>query len=318
MPDAVVARSFHCVKLYEMRALSLPDAMVGRGRERRQIEAWFFNLAHDTLGELGLGGGWWCAINMPRRDLFDDSSSGDVDILAGPLAYDLTSDEWSERLRSASRINGPALAEANAHAQAGWGGHVAWPPSIRYTVAIEVKASYYSDRWKATHQDRAQQVLGALRQRQRYGINRVAFLHLGSLTSSNDVDAMDARSAIAGWPQLICDPEEFGDFGYGSAVMSNVASNGEPTWGALRGIVWHSRPQLVNEVKRTKWHAALERRFATMPRPRTVCTYVHKCPYCDDWMHAGSASPDGFACERCAVTHGASTWTAHRRDAASG
>lgn len=286
------------------------DATRGEERERRQLQAWLLGCVNDLLAAMGLGEGWWCAIDLPRAELFGDGTSGDVDVLAGPLGFNLDAEAWTNRVELATAASGPQFAARLAELGAEIEGLVAWPPEIGYTVAVEVKASYYTERWGATHSGKAGKILGALRERARYGINRLAFLHLAAATPSPDVDTMERRAEEAGPIPLICDPARFGRFGYAAGMMSVVADADQAVWGALDGLDWRNPPEILGSPKYHAWHDTLRARFAEMPVPRSVRTYIHRCPACSSWMHAGSACPDSYRCFDCSARDGKCAWIA--------
>ncbi len=282
------------------------DATRGANRERRQLQAWLVSGVHGLLAELGLPNGWWCALEMPRAEPFEDGSSGDVDILAGPLELQLSPQEFDRRVQLATVASGPPFAEPLARLGAELDGLVVWPPVVGYTVAVEVKASYFAEGWGANHSGKAQKVLGALKRRAAYGINRVAFLHLAAATPSPDADTMERRSEIAGSVPLTCEPELFGRFGYAVAMMHVIESG---TWGSMHGLDWRNRSELLSGGEVQSWHDVVRSRFAKMPRARTARTYIHQCPLCSSWMHAGSACPDEYCCPDCALSSGRCVWT---------
>jgi hypothetical protein len=286
------------------------EALRGEQRERRQLQAWLVAGATDLLTPMGLANGWWCALEMLRSEVFADGTSGDVDLLAGPLELDIGDEEWHERVESARRVSDERLAVPLAMAALESEGRVKWPPDVSYTVAVEVKASYYVDGWRATHVGEATKILGSLRQRKRYGINCVSLLHLGVLEPADSVDAMEERARCAAALPEIAAARRFGEFGYATGTMASVADSGELPWGEMNGLRWMNYPRPSTKTAEQSWHDGLRQRFAEMPVPRSYRTYIHRCPYCCTWMHAGSASTDGFACSSCGEPKGSVTWTA--------
>jgi hypothetical protein len=252
-------------------------------------------------------------MNLSRQEVFGERSGGDIDLLAGPLALTISDVGFAGLVEEERRSlpGGPeGMHQQLAHMRAGREGLVQWPPDVLYTVAIEVKASYFKDgRWKATHEGERAKILGALRERRRRGVNAVAFLHLGVVEPSSDADELDVKmdSAVESFPRIF-DPESIEGFGYCIGVMGGVARDGHTPWGAEAGPAWISGPK-SSPCENLPWHPAFRNRLAALPRPIFFRTFVHTCPICRRWMHAGSANPTGFSCA-CGAGSGRSTWSA--------
>ena len=94
-------------------------------------------------------------------------------------------------------------------------GLVAWPPSVSFTVGVEVKASYFDGvKWKATHVGEADRLAGQLRVLHDNGVNSVAFLHLASTKPAGVIGAswkpageqidlaLDSQGSLPCWLQM--------------------------------------------------------------------------------------------------------------------
>lgn len=282
-----------------MNRLHLSELRIGRDRERLQLEEWAFGNGRDFLESLGLTGGWWCALNMPRRELFDERSGGDVDLLAGPLGLRISEHEFRLMVADASRAapSRPPRMHVNAAlVRAGTEGMVQWPPNIGYTIGVEVKASYYDgEKWKASHTGEKEKLLGSLRMRRTLGINQVVLMHLGVVVPMTSVDDMDRMAEEAGrsFP-LIFEGNEVEPAGYYRHLMTGVERAGNMVWGAEGGS-WICYPE--QDVLRCQpWHQTLKERFAALPRPEFFRTYIVRCRSCGQWRHSHSANSAGLSC----------------------
>jgi hypothetical protein len=281
-----------------MLGIHLSGVAKGATRERLQLENWLFAYGPDFLLRLGLPNGWWCAVNLPRRDVFAEASSGDVDLLAGPLGLTIGEHDFALMLSDAQRARPqgpPDLLRAEALDRAGKEGLVQWPPDVRFTVAVEVKASFFDgQQWKATHVDEKQKILGSLRERRARGVNSATFLHLGVVAAVTDYDELDARIDLALDRFPVMPPDEFTGFGYVVRVMGAMTHDERLACGCEKGL-WLAHPRTA-ALEHCEWHDSLRDRFARMPRPRYFRTFVHACPRCRHWSHAGSANVAGVSC----------------------
>lgn len=283
-----------------MLRLHDPGLLAGSAREKLQLEEWCFGNIRELLAEMRLPDGWWCAVDLSRTELFGERSGGDVDLIAGPLGLTISTGEFKAFVAEERRVR-PGV-PVGVHRQlalmrAGREGLVQWPPDVRQTSAIEVKASYFKDeRWKATHEGEREKILGSLRERRRLGVNSLAFLHLGVVEPTDDADALDARmdAACRTFPLLFDEPT-MGDFGYCIGIMGGVARDGATPWGAQAGPSWIALPKTSDVLSRA-WHEGLRQRLATLPRPTFFRTFIHSCASCGVWRHAGSANAEGVLC----------------------
>jgi hypothetical protein len=119
----------------------------GQNREREAIRRFCATpfLLDDLLTALGVPAGFhWVLLGLPHGRLIE-GRFGDVDLLAGPLA-------WSDPAAMAPLItkNREAHPGAPEHLHrycaalelAGNGG-LLWPPTLEYLVALEVKCAYF-------------------------------------------------------------------------------------------------------------------------------------------------------------------------------
>ena len=174
-------------------------ADLGNERERIAVRRWMFTRIGDLTNALGLRGGWWLGLFLERSDLFGDDADGDVDFIGGRIEYDFTEEEWADRVWFERRTQpaAPSLPEwyeQQAHIRAAREGRLQWPPSLRFTVGGEFKASHYTDRWKATHVAEGNRVLGQLRYVRDAGVNRVAFVHLAATSPVAGMGADPSRT----------------------------------------------------------------------------------------------------------------------------
>jgi hypothetical protein len=239
-------------------------------------------------------------VGLPRRDLFGEQSSGDVDVLAGPLWLTIGRREFDLLLDDARReMPGAPLGWLNnaVMRRAGREGLVQWPPNIRYTAAIEVKSSYFDGQvWKATHVDEEEKVRGSLKKRQQMGVNAVAFMHLGVVVPTQSVDEMDRMfaTAVRQFPAVLDDRDLHGA-GYFVRAMIGMEKMGKMVWGGEGGPGWIEQPR-PKALARQRWHDSLRDRLAQMPRPDFARTFIHGCRDCGQWRHAASADPQGYVC----------------------
>jgi len=288
-----------------MNRLHLPQLRFGPTRERFLFEDWAFGNGRDFLATLGLTGGWWCALNLPRNELFEERSSGDVDLLAGPLGLSIGAHDFYLMVRDARKTSPGASTAVHLNAaltRAGTEGLVKWPPEIGYTLAVEVKASHYDGaHWKAQHIREGGKILGALRKRQELGVNDVVFMHLGIVTPTTNVDEMERLFADAGrsFPRVF-EARDLNGAGYYRRLMAGVERGGNTVWGA-EGGGWVCFPE-PREFTRQSWHSTLRDRLAKLPPPQFLRTFVVGCHACGQWRHSGSANPTGLVCT-CGQRH---------------
>lgn len=280
---------------------------LGQDRERVAIERWMFANGPELLAALGLEEGWWCGLFLRRRDLFGDAADGDVDLIAGPLTYSMNDAEWQRLVETEQKRNPGAsrsLAVALAHRRAGERGFVEWPPRLDFVVACEVKASFFTDEWKRTHEGPGEQrdLLKQLRYLDEKGINRISFLHLGCtkpiegaspswLTVAEQLDR-----AMLKFPKAVSDPDR--RYGYFRGVMGAVPDGTEDMAGAYDGLTALARAAVVNEVGPRPWHDHLRMRLAALPRPAYFRTCILDCDKCRSWRLADSAARERVPC-RC-------------------
>ena len=290
-----------------MLNLTISAREMGEDRERQLVRAWMFHGAAELFARMGLGHGWWCAVDVPRTEIFGDGAGGDVDLLAGPLVFNVTPEEWQDRYESVAKRIGPQFSRAGAEMEAAQEGLVIWPPKVKYTIAVEVKASFFDGDWHSTHTGKRAKLRGSLKARLDYGINARALVHLGVTIPTAEAKEMDRLMDGALDFPTILEPADLHGAGYAIGMMGVVLKNGQVTWGGIDGLDWRAAPEISSPQPRD-WHATLARRFALMPKPRSVRTYIHHCPHCANWMHAGSADPNGFACSTCAPTYSTRAW----------
>ena len=125
---------------------------------------------------------FWCILNLPKRHLAPDEPSGDVDLIAGRLAWNNPNRfaEFAANLRRQCPNLPQYLARMMAAADLEKSGGVQWPPPFDYLVCIEAKCAYLSKetgRVKSCHADPTQ-IRGALKDRLMRGFDRVAQLDI--------------------------------------------------------------------------------------------------------------------------------------------
>jgi hypothetical protein len=280
--------------------LHLPQLRFGHDRERYQLEDWVVGNGRDFLASLGLRGGWWCAVNLPRHELFDEQSSGDVDLLAGPLGLRISPREFYLMVRDARRASPHGTSGMHVNAalfRAGANGLVQWPPDVGYTLAVEVKASHFDgEKWKSSHVAEKQKILGALRKRRALGVNDVIFVHLAVVVPTKDVDDMDRLFKLAGGSfPLVLEGADLNGAGYYRHLMAGMERDGQMVWGA-QGGGWLSVPE-ESPFTPQGWHQTLQERLANLPRPDFFRTFVIRCQACGRWTHSSSGGWNGRLCE---------------------
>ena len=292
-----------------MHRLHLPELRFGHTRETLLFAAWAFANGTDFLHSLGLTAGWWCALNLPRREVFEELSSGDIDVLAGPLDLTISARELYLMARDARRATPHYTSGMLVNAaliRAGKEGAIKWPPEIGYTVGIEVKASHYDGRtWKAQHTGERAKILGALDERRDLGINDLTFMHLGIVKPTASADEMDEMFARAGssFPSVL-QPADLGEHGYYRYLMAGVEQSGRTIWGGTGGGWVHAPTARPHRPQ--PWHESFKARLALLPPPTFFRTFIVRCEACSKWRHSAGPDTTGMACEcgkafRCAA-----------------
>lgn len=270
---------------------------LGMARERTGLQRWLTISAPDLFAELGIHGAWWCALNIPRCSVFGDSHDGDVDLIAGPLEFSVTEAEWAYRVERKGRDRpldtprGTILHTAVLRACAE--GRILWPPRMDTVVACEVKASWFDptrEKWKATHVGEAQRIHGQLKVLLAHGIDRVAFLHMGSakprVTKFNPwiQAATDSAAALERLPAIF-DPADLLPCGYYRVVAGAVSHKSEELAGA--GASMQVLQAALSNENRTRasqaWRKTLQDRLAACPHPMWPEVYVSVCSSCGKW-----------------------------------
>jgi hypothetical protein len=95
--------------------------------------------------QLGLGQMSWYVLDFDTQ--WTGRKPGDIDILGGPLLW-VHPSEFATALNTARRQRPdapPLWREWVAGRSLALQGGIAWPPSLEYLVALEVKCSYFED-----------------------------------------------------------------------------------------------------------------------------------------------------------------------------
>lgn len=290
----------HLHSLPALHRLHKSELAKGKNRERHQTEAWFFAYIESVLSGIGLPEGWWCAFNIPRRSIPGLGSSGDIDVLAGPVSLAISDREFGLMLDDARRER-PGCQHNYyknvAYRRAGREGLIEWPPLIGFTAAIEVKSSFFDgERWKATHEGEKDKILGALDERRGLGINVTAFMHLGVVRSAPTAQDLDKRMNLARSTFPYLEPTSLGPHGYYSGFMGAVVTGSDQmAQGAMEGRHWWKMPE-PSLVKPQPWHDAVRERLGSIPPPRFVRTCMHACPACGAWRTSESAELVDCSC----------------------
>jgi hypothetical protein len=280
-------------------------------RERAAITRRFFTYAEELPARLGLPLGWWCGIGLSRSLVFDDPGrSGDVDIIAGPLMYDLSDEDFQARVRAeeVKRPFNPAIpgyAVTMAHANAGQDGCVAWPPAIGYVVGCEAKASYHDGaRWKSTHINEGDRIRGQLDYLRAQGVNKAAFMHLGGIAPSAlepgswEASGRSLEEAGRTFPVVFADTRARG-YGYYRALMAAIGGQNEVFAGAHSNLQELLPARELHPLGERPWHPHLRERLRALGRPNFLRTYVFECPECRAWQLSGIVDPTGQHCLQC-------------------
>ena len=278
----------------------MEELRVGHSREPMLFANWASANVTEFLASLGLTAGWWCALNLPRSEVFDEPSSGDIDVLAGPIELKIGARELNLMAREERRAKphySSGMAVNAALIRVGREGLIKWPPEVGYTVGVEVKASYYDGLiWKAQHVEKGTKILGALRQRRDRGINDLTFMHLGIVRPATSAEHMDEMFAAAGasFPTVFDGPD-LGEYGYYRYLLAGVERDNRTIWGGLGGG-W-VRASTPRPYRPQPWHTNLEARLGTLPPPHFFRTFIVRCAACGTWRHAADADPSGMRCQ---------------------
>ena len=264
-------------------------------REPVAVDRWLNLNASQLFRALGLSDFWWCALRLPRKDVFADTRDGDIDILAGPLEFDMREEEWRTRIDGESQRRPLSTAHSNietfAVLRATAEGLIQWPPNLDTLVACEAKASWFrpdAQQWKATHAGEAARVKGQLKRLLQEGFDRVGFLHIGA-TQPRDVGIINpwlqsAADATDGEDKLmpIYAPADMPLCGYFTTVLGAVPFAAEHMSGA--GSALRVRQAcLPNPAPTQQWREQLRQRLAQLPKPTSPTTFILSCPDCGRW-----------------------------------
>lgn len=286
----------------------------GELRERRVLARWMPHFGSAVLQNLGLTGLWWCGLCLPRAEVFGPAAGqGDVDIVAGPLAFSLTNDEIHVRIAEEAAKHPdshPSRWESFAMLRASEEGLVRWPPESRRVIACEVKASWF-DRdapdparaWKASHRGETKRVVGQLRSLLRPGVSRIGFVHVGVTRPQGGQDGLnpwlaggdEAATALTSFP-LVFPPELIPGCGYYQVLLRAIEGATEEWRGAggFPQVVYAAEDQPTGEQVGP---VDLLENLGRCARPRTPGTFVLSCSECRTWWTTPVMS--GAACLKC-------------------
>ena len=239
----------------------------------------------DALGVRGL---YWCGLFLRRRDLFGDPQlQGDVDIIGGPMEFDLSREEWEDlwvaEARARSLDADPSWIQHGAVLRALAAGRLQWPPNMSKIVGCEVKASWFEPEtglWKASHASEARKVRGQLQVLLDKGLNRcAAFLHLGA-TKPKAVGPThpwfeageQAARALENMP-FVYEPSKEAAVGYFRAVVGALPFATEDHAGS-GGSLLVEQDATERLVQCEPWREQLRARLGQLPRPLWPQTYV--------------------------------------------
>lgn len=263
---------------------------LAQDRESEALRRWLLIYCRELLEVLGLRDGWWCGLFLPRHAIFGDGDQGDVDLLAGPIRYTMSQEDWDQLLRNKEREHGSDHAIHYAHEAASAEGLIEWPPTIEFVAACEVKASYFDGAvWKRTHRSSAgkREIVAQLDYLRGKGVNVVSFLHLAVTTPiDRGVDGVSADTRVldlAGptFPRVF-DPSKRPGYGYIRSLIAAVTDGEEDMHGA-RQTDLQQPPSLVNALERRPWHTNLRARLAEVQAPTFLRTFIVQCPRCGQW-----------------------------------
>jgi hypothetical protein len=287
----------------------LSIASLRASREPTGLSRWLEIYMPSLLGALGIAGPSWCGLSLPRKDVLDLELDGDIDIIAGPLEFDVGPGEWQKRLDEESRRMPLAMAhhlvEEQCVVRAAKDGLIRWPPRLDHLAGCEAKVSWFDsdqDAWHATHMGESRRVKGQLKVLLRYGFDRVAFLHLGA-TKPRTLEAVnpwllashDAATAQRTF-ELLFPPSELPQCGYFQAVVGSIPFRTEDTAGAGGRLVVH-QPCSATDGTPQQWRARFLDQLSELPRPKMCRSYVRACAKCGRWTLLSFAGP--APCDSC-------------------
>lgn len=279
-------------------------------RERLLTLRWLDRNGGELLRNLGLRGPFWCGLFLPRKLVFGDASlQGDVDLIAGPMPWRMTSEEFERQRRAVARdfplATPPESIDAFACMRAAAEGLLTWPPPLETLVACEIKASWYEPEtgtWKRTHSGDVAGINGQLRLLAERGIERVALLHLG-VTKPRPVAGAagfeawaaagaDARKAQAAFRGIVPEDSFIGSF---SSTIGALAFATEESAGAeteleiMRAPCDNPRSPTSDRGWRDS-NRGLRSLFRFVPRATATSVYLTYCVTCDEYRVGGLPS----------------------------
>ena len=291
-PDEMVGTSNHPPEsLPSSERLHLGTQEIGKRREGLAIRRMVRSFAPNLLGQLGLLGGWWCAVEVPRADLLE-GEEGDIDLLAGPVELNVSEIEYAARLRAeAQRMSlfaHPSRLHEMLRLRLCQERRFKWPPDLRKVVALEVKASYFDGRrWKAAQKGpgKVRPLIGQLKKLHRLGFHRVACLHLGATTPQSVpgewpwFSALRAIRAAEEAFEPVLSQERLtesgiGEVGYYHVLLGAVAHQLEGWSGAGGSTVVSLVKATTIESSEQPWKQSLRRKLATVGQPYGMQSFL--------------------------------------------
>lgn len=278
-------------------------------REPAGLARWLEIFAPSLLAALEIQGPSWCGLFLARKDILDPNLNGDIDFIAGPLEFNVDSNEWQKRIDAEARRMPLAAARQSVidqcMMQAAQDGLICWPPRVEYLAACEVKVSWFDGeegRWHATHMGEGRRVKGQLKILLRYGFNRVAFFHLGA-TKSRMIDEVNPwllashdASASQRTFELLFPPTDMPICGYFQTVVGSVPFATEEKAGAGGRLVV-CQPSSPIDGHSQQWRERFLQRLSQLPPPRSCRVYLRDCARCGRWNLLGSAH--SIRCDFC-------------------
>lgn len=265
---------------------------------------WCFGHTDELLKSLGFEHGWWCGLSLARADLFGDDSSGDVDLIAGPVRLQLSKGEWQARLSAANSKYTSQLAVAMAIHDACEDGLIEWPPPVELIIACEFKASYFRGRWRATHTSTGalRRIKGQLKYLVEKGVDLISFAHLGAVAASApgepNLVSIEQRLDDA-WGSFPCafEPDDMPGIGYFKAAMAAAPDVTEEFGGVHSWLEAIRAPGLQpSAVQNGDWRSNLRAKLSQLPRPRYFRTFILPCQVCGTWRHSATADQARVPC----------------------
>ncbi len=279
-----------------------PQLWAVKRRSDVGMQRWLEHHASALFRALGVTGPFWCGMNLRRREVFGAGNDGDVDIIGGPLTWDIDPASWAKRIEAIVRTVPPTAhhshAEERACQTAAADGHIEWPPRLDRLVACEAVASYYdsdADQMKRTLVDEMHRVEGQLRLLDRYGVDRISALHIiatrpGAPTGAHPWfqatdEAMRALDAVQRLGDLAIAhrPARAGFF---RIVMAAVGDLSERTAGSGMplDVIRAAGAPCGDLATVSDWRQdELAPRLARLPNPRSSVAYIRRCDACGDW-----------------------------------